>query len=107
MLRFPNIVALAVIALLATAIDTKAQEVVDGGTARHGMHACPVGLYMSGIHVGNNLLLCNNIGSGYQESQEIVDNASADFGIHACPNGMVMTGIHVGNNLGSYRIPGW
>jgi hypothetical protein len=78
-----------------------AQEVVDGSpaTARQGMHTCPIGLYMTGIDVGNNLFLCASIGGGYQQSQETVDSSSVDFGMHACPNGQVMSGFHEGRNL--------
>src|SRR5271165_2898633 len=75
-----------------------AQEVVDYTTARQGMHACPVGLYMTGIHVGNNIFLCNQIGRGYQISEEIVDTSTVDFGMHACPSGKVMTGFHESEN---------
>jgi hypothetical protein len=89
-------------AVLLTSILSQA-EIVDGGptptTARHGMHACPLGYYITGIDVGNNILLCDNLGTGYQESDEIVDNSSQDFSMHACPDGQVMSGFHEAKNL--------
>jgi hypothetical protein len=104
-----SISGLIKIAMLATMLSLTAtiavaQEIVDGGpdnptTARKGMHACPVGYYMTGIDVSNNAFLCNNLGSGYQESQEVVDSSTEDFSMHACPNGQVMSGFHDGRNL--------
>jgi hypothetical protein len=88
-------------ALLVVSVTTftHAQEIVDRGTARHGMHACPVGLYMTGFHADNNLLLCGVVGPGYGEWEEHPDTTTVDFNMHACPTGTAMTGIHVGNNI--------
>jgi hypothetical protein len=89
------------VALLVASVTTftQAEEIVDRGTARQGMHACPVGMYMTGIHVGNNWLLCESISPGYAESEEHPDTTTVDFNMHVCPSGTAMTGIHVGNNL--------
>jgi hypothetical protein len=81
-----------------------ADEMADGGpdgptTARQGMHACPIGFYMTGIHVANNILLCNNIPPPYQASDEVVDSSTVWNGMHTCPDGKVMTGFHEGRNL--------
>jgi hypothetical protein len=89
------------VALLVVSVTTfsHAQESVDRGTARHGMHACPEGMYMTGIHVGSNLLLCAKLGQGYEASEEHPDTTTVDFSMHACPSGTVMTGIHVDRNI--------
>jgi len=84
--------------LLVFSTCTQAEK-VDHGTARQGMHACPLGMYMTGIHVGNNLLLCENLGQGYSISEERLDRTTADFNMHACPRGFAMTGIHVADNI--------
>lgn len=92
-----RIISFILFALVA--VSSVKAEIVDNGTARQGMHACPLGMYMTGLHVNNNLLLCESLGQGYNAAEERVDKTTSDFGMHACPQGFAMTGIHVNQNL--------
>lgn len=94
-------------------------EIVDRNTQRHGMHSCPVGMFVTGVHVGENKLLCAGGFGVYSEIDEIVDTSTdqayrirtkTDLGLivwggeenrqfHTCPRGWAVTGIHVGRNL--------
>ncbi len=80
-------------------------------TNRSGMHACPLGSAMVGIHVKNNVLKCGIPGipgtDGWPYPKKIDTNSeyisyggagSLRYGMHACPEGWVMTGIHVVGN---------
>jgi hypothetical protein len=92
--------------LCAPVVRTPANEVcaVDAGTQRDGMHACPVGRYMKGLHVGNNQLTCCFDGSRGQPplGNESVDGGTQLQDMHGCfaaaGRARIMTGIHVGNN---------
>ena len=75
----------------------RAAEILDQGTQRYGMHSCPVGMFVTGIHGQRNQLLCAD---GYgNHSQETIDRNTHSQGMHACPRGLAMTGIHAGKNL--------
>jgi hypothetical protein len=71
-------------------------------TMRNGMHACPLGWFMSGAHIQNNDFLCSRAYGGYAGNQEFVDgNDEAPTqrnGMHACPLGTAMTGLRVDRN---------
>ena len=66
--------------------------VVDTSTRRNNMHACPVGMYMIGIHLGSDNWLC-----GYDSRRGIVphpqefedghpfNSPNQQQGVHACP----------------------
>ena len=76
---------------------------LDFPTQRQGMHACPSGTYMRGIHAGNNVLTCcYDRTRGYSELfGEFVDGGHQEQNMHACPlraADTYMTGIHVGQN---------
>ena len=95
-------------------------EIVDRNTQRHGMHCCPLGMFVTGVHVGENELLCEGGFGGYSEIDEIVDTGTQFYeeypplyeeyppknrtgmrigrSMHTCPRGWAMTGIHVGKN---------
>lgn len=81
-------------------------EGIDYATQRNGMHSCPPGAFVTGIHVGRNLLLCSTGFGGYSPGQEKVDDSSqvsgwhpeGDATMHGCPSGAV-TGVHGGNIL--------
>src|SRR5689334_9525654 len=93
------LVLAALLIVCSNAIPAAASsEFVDSGTARNGMHSCPVGTWVVGIHVGNNLLLCSSAFGGYPAGSEIIDQYGYDFG-RSCPDGMAMTGFHQANNL--------
>lgn len=75
----------------------------DGGshiTQRQGMHACPVGMYMTGAHLSSNHFLCKSFpGRTYQTFEEIIDTgATQQLGMHTCPRGFALTGLHAGKN---------
>ena len=95
-------------------------EIVDRNTQRHGMHCCPLGMFVTGVHVGENKLLCAGGFGVYSEIDEIVDTSTrqtrrirtmpwhsggelgwrySDREFHTCPIGWAVTGIHVGRNL--------
>lgn len=69
--------------------------VVDHDTRRYEMHACPEGRFMSGIHRGNDLLLCEWYGGA---SGEVIDSGTNRSGVRACPLGYAMTGMHLARN---------
>lgn len=74
----------------------------DGGahtTLRQNMHACPVGMYMTGVHLNSNHFLCKSFpGNTYQPFQELIDTNTSQFGMHNCPTGFAMTGLHYNSN---------
>lgn len=79
----------------------QAGEILDRGTVRNGMHSCPWGMFVTGVHIANNELLCAD---GYGDySQEIVDGdderPTVCNSMHCCPEGMAVTGIHARKNL--------
>ncbi len=71
----------------------------DGGayrTIRNGMQACPVGMYMTGIHIENGYALCKSFpGETYTASQEVINGSTVMFGMRNCPAGRAMTGVHI------------
>lgn len=82
-------------------------QTVDTDTQRNDMHSCPVGSFVTGIHVERNLLLCSSSFGGYQATDEVVDNSTQRTGwhpdgqgsMHGCPGGMAVTGVHASRNL--------
>jgi ferredoxin len=79
-----------------------AAEFIDGPkerTIRQGMHSCPVGAFIVGIHVDGKKLLCSNSISSYSEQDERVNYDIIRQGMHACPKGSAMTGVHVDRRL--------
>jgi hypothetical protein len=60
-------------------------------TQRSGMHACPTGLPVSGIDVGNNVLQCGSIGATQ-------DNGTQRNGMHSCPVSTYVVGVQVPAN---------
>jgi hypothetical protein len=79
------------------------EEYVDSNTQEQGMHACPKGFAIGGVHVGNNLLLCRRVMFPGEEMYvgtilSNPDNQKVRANMHACPEGMYMRGLHVGNN---------
>jgi len=81
------------------ASDVRGQAGVDRDTQRNGMHSCPPGFFVIGVHVETNLLLCSREFGGYSSWEEIIDRSTQVQSMHACPEGMAMTGLHVGRNL--------
>ena len=82
------------------AIDVGAQT-IDRGTQRNGMHSCPTGQFVVGVHVDKNWLQCSGEFGSYSPSDEIIDRTTIRRrrnqvqGMHTCPVGMAMTGLHV------------
>jgi len=93
-------------------------EFVDLNTQRKGMHSCPLGMFVTGVHVAENKLLCASGYGSYSEIDEIVDVRTQSLveypavkgfvssgtlpipiNMHTCPKGRAVTGIHVANNL--------
>lgn len=63
------------------------------------MHACPVGMYMTGAYVGVNAYLCKSFpGRTYTAAQEFTDVGSSVLGMHGCGEGFAMTGMYAGVN---------
>jgi hypothetical protein len=78
-------------------------DILDTGTARNSMHSCPLGRFVTGVHIIKNQLLCEDSYGNYSPAQEIVDGddepPTERDGMHSCPDGMAVTGIHVQKNL--------
>jgi ferredoxin len=72
----------------------------DYNTTRSGMHACPEGTAMVGIHVDHDVLKCAGGGIIVSNSEYISYGGAGSlrYGMHACPEGWIMTGIHVVGN---------
>jgi hypothetical protein len=91
--------AILILLLLVIATATSAAESIDRNTQRHGIHSCPPGLFVVGVHVDNNMLLCGDVFGTYLSTNEIIDTSTVVQGMHSCPEGMAMTGLHVERNL--------
>ena len=99
----PKSLFLLVATLLISSSLVRAGEVVDVSTVREGMHACPGDSFVTGIHVGQNKLLCSDLFAPFRSvvggaTLATVDVHTRDQGMHACPAGMAITGIHVGDD---------
>jgi cephalosporin-C deacetylase-like acetyl esterase len=73
----------------------------DYGTQENGMHVCPDGWGMIGIHDANNQFLCAKVPSAdisCRVDPALGANPTQRDGIHACPTGFYMQGAHVGDN---------
>ena len=82
-------------------------QVLDGPgqayyTVCNGMHCCPAGFAMAGIHVGNNLFSCR---SAFADPSQVasregcyVDTSTQRSGIHACATNYYMKGVDVSSN---------
>jgi hypothetical protein len=68
----------------------------DHGTQCNGMHCCPAGYAMMGVHGNNNDLLCYPVGAAGDTCH--VDNGTQRHGMHACPQGQYLRGVHEGQN---------
>ena len=73
-------------------------------TAIRGMHGCDEDHLATGLHIGNNLLLCNSSFSTTDGARSrFVDHGTqitlGGLSMHACPAGFAVKGIHVGANL--------
>lgn len=97
-----SLVALGSVMLICGLWSAAFTETLDKapGTQRNGMHSCPLGMFVSGVHVGKNQLLCT---PGYATGgPEIVDGDNEKptqcNGMHCCPQQTAVTGIHVGKN---------
>lgn len=85
---------------------------LDTGTQRNGMHVCPVGSLMRGLHVDRNLLACISVpglavtlprDAGFVPFDEFVDTGTQDGVMHVCgSNGtglqFAMAGIRADQN---------
>lgn len=62
-----------------------------------GMHSCPVGYAIAGLHEDNNYLLCAKIET---TGEKLIDRSGATqrADMHACPNGWVARGVHIAGN---------
>lgn len=89
-------------------------EDLDASTQRNGMHSCPPGYAVSGVHVDQNLLLCDGNQIFAQRGirgpflgNEVIDEPGHTFHqrpytngrtMHWCGPGRVVTGVHVLGN---------
>jgi hypothetical protein len=72
----------------------------DWYTQRSGMHACPVGTAMMGIHTADNVLRCSiPTNKTLLIGTEYVESSIQRAGMNTCPKGWVMTGVHASSNL--------
>ncbi len=110
MITRPHLIGMAVGLLFAAG--ARAQYIYDpppGGqtTVCNGMHCCPSGYTMAGIHVGDNVLRCRFAG-GMNINQCYLDGPSQPTytvqtvngtAVHTCANSYAMVGINVSANL--------
>jgi hypothetical protein len=73
-------------------------------TVVRGMHGCDEAHLATGIHVGNNLLLCNSAfttttGPSSRYVDLFTQITLGGLSMHACPAGYAIKGVHVGLNL--------
>jgi hypothetical protein len=84
-----------------------ADEYVDSGdrpTVVRGMHGCEEAHLATGIHAGDNLLLCtSNYRTNGGPSSRIVDGSTTvtlgGLRMLACPTGYAVKGVHIGRNV--------
>ncbi|HEX9943727.1 MAG TPA: hypothetical protein VGG03_17080 [Thermoanaerobaculia bacterium] len=69
---------------------------LDYGSQCNGMHCCPAGKAMGGVHIGRNDLICRDAVSPANESCSTLNTAR--LGMLACPAGTWARGYHHGNN---------
>lgn len=82
-------------------------QTIDHATQRNGMHSCPVGTFVVGVHLERNELLCSSNFGGYEAVDEVTDNSTqmtgwhpdGDGTMHGCPAGMGVTGVYGGDLL--------
>lgn len=75
---------------------------VSGYTQRQGMHACPVGRYLSGVRLDHNMFLCRQQpGFTYTTGAEFIRRSGgySEANMAACPPGHAVTGLHESKNL--------
>lgn len=114
--RRRSTLAITVLCLAACASQARAEEIVDTTNVRNDMHSCPPGFIMTGVHVGNDDLLCTGRFENGQNLtvNEIVDSAGNNTwppdpetraahnytgpAMHWCGPDRFMTGVHVGRN---------
>ncbi len=88
-------------------------QTIDLATQRNGMHSCPVGAFVSGVHLSRNELLCSSSFGGYEAVDEVTDNSTQMTGwhpegngtMHGCPQGMGVTGVYGGDLLNCAPLP--
>jgi hypothetical protein len=78
------------------------EEYVDTGTQEQGMHACPVGFAIAGVHLESNLFLCRRV-VHYGDENYVMTIFDAGPGtqradMHACPDGTYMRGLRADQN---------
>ncbi len=105
-----KLASLTVLFALLSINEVKATEFIDGDdepvTVVNGMHACPYGFLVTGVHVDRNLLLCTGYFGDFLNFP-----VRADFGItptnqfpfdgtsmHWCEPGGIVAGVHVAGN---------
>lgn len=103
MRTFLSILATAALLIFVGEPPATAFERVDGDdepvTVRNGMHTCPRGYFVTGVHVANNDLLCNGY-FGYTMNPEVVRSFRLIVGNRnfvRCGANEFVTGVHVGN----------
>lgn len=96
---FPSIILIMCLSMTEVYGGTSLGQIVDSGTQRNNMHACPPGYFVIGVHVGNNKLLCSNtlqiLRGEYVEKN---NTYSGGVKMRSCQEGYVVTGLHVGKN---------
>src|SRR6185295_1147469 len=85
---------------ITTTVEALHGDIVDHGTAAtqcFGMHCCPSGYGMRGLHAIQNDLLCRQVNQQHEDC--FVDHPTFRQGVHACPRGTYMRGIRIDQNL--------
>jgi hypothetical protein len=74
---------------------------IDTRTQRNGTHACPPGMYMNGLHVDKDHLLCCPNAAGNEVVDPATGHQATEFaGMHVCGHDgtRVMHGIQASSN---------
>lgn len=106
-IAYAPVLSLEIVSMTSDRGQAFGAERVDNVTQRSGMHSCPVGNFVTGTHLDDNLLLCSDDFGGYRPQDESVDRGTVRRGwhpegaetVHACPEGMAVTGIHWNRSL--------
>jgi dienelactone hydrolase len=77
---------------------TPPSDQLDYGTQCNGMHCCPAGKAMAGIHVGRNDFICRDVLASSRE-ECTVDTGTQRANMHACPAGNYLRGVDLSQNF--------
>jgi hypothetical protein len=86
---------LAALLVIATSRTASGTEIVDSGTMRNSMRSCPANMFIVGVDLDGNRLLCSDMFGPYTPTAvfETVDGSAVASGTKSCPTGYGVTGL--------------